>query len=134
MRGVMLIYKPNEVEPEVRTFSRPPDLGDLKEAIGGGWLEKVSQFDTIEFGGELHHCVVLVDEEAKLNFRSAPGKTERAPDPPNDRATVQWDRALRRAGHPGLLRPATGPFGPLADYLVGRVCVLFGDDQFMGSL
>ncbi len=126
MRGVMLIFKPDVSEPEIRKFARAPDLGDLKDAIGGGWLEKVPGFGSIEHQGELHACVALVDEEGKLNHRSS-GVQRSAPDRVNNCATLKWDAALRRAGHPGLLTP----FGNLADYLVGQVAVLYGDDEFM---
>jgi hypothetical protein len=129
MRGVMLIFLPNTRQPEVREFSRPPDIGDLKDAIGGGWLEKVPKFETIEHDGALHRCVALCDEEAKLEFRTS-GKGESAPDPANSWATILWDRALRRAGYPGLIAGS----GAIVDYLCGRVCVLIGDEQFLQSL
>jgi hypothetical protein len=129
MQGVMLIYRPYQREPEVRRFAHPPDLGDLKDAIGGGWLEKVPMFHSIEHEGELHPCVALADEEGKLDYRTS-GKKESAPDPVNNWATLLWDSALKRGGHPGLLTPT----GAVADYLVGAVAVLYGDAEFMGSL
>jgi hypothetical protein len=129
MQGTMLIFKPNAREPEVRTFKRAPDLGDLKAAIGGGWIELVPEFKTIEHEGTLHPCVAFCDEESKLNYRTS-GKPDCAPDPENRWATILWDRALRRTGHPGLMTPT----GAVADYLSGRVCVLIGDEQFLQSL
>jgi hypothetical protein len=129
MRGVMLIFKPYTRDPEVRTFAHAPEVGDLREAIGGGWLEKVPRFETIEHDGALHRCVALCDEESKLDYRTS-GKAARRPDPINSWATVLWHRALRRIGHPGLLDQT----GAAVDYLSGQVCVLLGDDQFMGSL
>lgn len=130
MQGVMLIFLPYKREPEVRTFSRAPDVGDLQQAIGGGWLEKVPMFETIEHDGALHRCIALCDEEGALDYRSAPGKTECVPDEPNNWATIEWDRALRRAGYAGLISAS----GAIVDYLRGSVCVLLGDDEFLESL
>jgi hypothetical protein len=130
MRGVMLIYQPHVSRPEVRHFSHAPNLDDLREAIGGGWIEKVPGFHSIEHEGEVHLCVALADEEGKCEYRTAPGKTERKPDPTNNIATMLWDQALRRTGQLGLLMPN----GQAADWLCGRIVVLFGDKQFMESL
>ena len=66
MNGTVLIYKPRRSHPEVRRFDRMLELGDLKDAIGGGWLEKVPGFNSIEHEGKLHRCVAMVDEEGKL--------------------------------------------------------------------
>jgi hypothetical protein len=129
MNGTMLIFKPGAREPEVRRFTRALDLGDLKDGIGGGWLEKVPGFGSIEHEGKLHQCIALADEKGKLNHRSS-GKQAGGPDATNDWATLQWDAALRRAGHPGLLTR----FGNVADYLVGQIAVIYGDVEFMETL
>jgi hypothetical protein len=129
MQGTMLIFLPNKHEPEVIKFSRAPDLGDFKEAIGGGWIESVPHFNTIEHDGKLQRCIAFCDEEGKLNYRTS-GKTASAPDPTNSLATILWDKALRRAGFPGLMTRD----GAVADYLRGRVCIVFGDDEFMENL
>jgi hypothetical protein len=122
MQGTMLVFPPTEREPEIRKFSRALGLEELKAAIGGGWLEMVPMFDTIEHEGQLHKCVVFVDEEGKLDFRTS-GKNASAPDARNEWATMLWDQALRRVGK-----------SRVGDYLSGRVCVLFGDAEFMQSL
>jgi hypothetical protein len=124
MQGTMLVFLPTGREPEIKKFSYAPGLDEVKAAIGGGWLEMVPRFETIEHEGELHKCVAFCDEEGKLDYRTS-GKSANAPDAANKWATVLWDQALRRGGHPGLVTPY---------YLSGRVCVLFGDEQFMGSL
>jgi hypothetical protein len=121
MQGTMLVFLPTEREPEIRKFSRAPELAELKAAIGGGWLEMVPMFDTIEHEGQLHKCVAFCDEEGKLDYRTS-GKSASAPDARNEWATMLWDQALRRR-----------KLG-LGDYLSGRVCVLFGDGEFMQSL
>jgi hypothetical protein len=129
MQGTMLIYRPGKTEPEVREFDRAPDEGDLKDGIGGGWLEMVPGFTSITYRDELRSCVALVDEEGKLDYRTS-GLKKSAPDETNQWATLLWDRALKRAGHPGLITPD----GQVADYLVGQVAVLFGDREFMDAL
>jgi hypothetical protein len=125
----MLIFRPNNHEPEARAFTHAPDIGDLKDAIGGGWLEAVPGFASIEHDGALQRCVAFCDEEGKLDYRSS-GKAASKPDPVNSLATVLWDKALRRATHPGLMNRG----GLLADHLRGDICVLYGDDEFMESL
>jgi hypothetical protein len=121
MKGSILIYKPGAVEPEVRSFTRALDLDDLKDAIGGGYLEHVPSFDTIEHDGKLRRCVVLCDEHGKLDYR--PGKPGRhLPDPPNETATALWVLALRRRG-----------YFP-SDYFVGQIAIVIGDAEFMEAL
>jgi hypothetical protein len=130
VNGSILIFKPNASEPEIRDFVRALDLDDLKDAIGGGWIEAVPGFHSIELDDKLHRCVVLVDEEGKLGHRTSGKPTPSPPDPPNPTATKLWHLALRRLGHPGLVAPGGG----LADYLCGQVAVVIGDDEFLSAL
>jgi hypothetical protein len=125
----MLIYKPGATEPEIKIFRTAPTLDDLKDGIGGGFLELVPGFHSIEHDGELHRCMAFVDEEGKLDYRTS-GVKKNGPDQTNNFASVLWDKALRRKGHPGLI----GPDGRAVDWLVGQIAVVYGDDEFMGSL
>jgi hypothetical protein len=129
MEGAILIFRPGAKAPEIKVFGRALDLADVKEAIGGGWIEKVSGFETIEHDGSVRPCVVLVDEEGKLDYRTS-GADKTGPDPYNPFASILWDKALRRAGHRGLIASD----GDVIDYLSGIVCVVIGDEQFLRSL
>jgi hypothetical protein len=121
MQGSILIYKPGMRKPEVRNFERALNLDDLKDAIGGGYLEHVPSFDTIEHDGKLHRCHAFCDEHGKLDYR--PGKPlPHQPDPPNERATLLWMLALRRRGYIP------------SDFLVGQIAVIIGDAEFMAEL
>jgi hypothetical protein len=99
----------------------------MKDAIGGGYIEKVPGFDTIMVDKVKHRCVALCDEDGKRKAM-----------PMNPVATELWDDALKRRGHPGLtpLIPGIGmELQPgLVDYLVGPVAVLYGDREFLGAL
>jgi hypothetical protein len=97
----------------------PPALDQLKAAIGGGYLELVPAFSSIERDGHIVECVALCDEESKLKQM-----------PINHVATTLWHIALKRAGYPGLLRPN----GQIADVLAGPVVIVFGDQEFMEAL
>lgn len=88
----------------------PPTLDQLKAAVGGGNVELVPGFDTIEHEGKVVPCAV---------------KGQRI----NHDATILWDAALLRAGYPGLLKPD----GRMADILFGQVAVVFGDAEFMAA-
>lgn len=124
MKGTMMIISAfgenqEEIFPEARELTEAPSLETLKEALGGGWLEKVPGFDSIEVDKSVHPCVALCDEDGK-----------RKELPVNEAATGLWHQALLRGGHPGLMTP----YGTLADYLVGVIVILYGDNKFMRSL
>jgi hypothetical protein len=93
-------------------------LMEMKEAIGGGYIEKVPGFDTIIVDNVKHNCVALCDEHGKLKDM-----------PINPHATELWNDALRRRGHLGLVTPLNMVLGigGLADYLCGPIVVLYGD-------
>lgn len=111
MRGTLLIYSPDDALV-VREVGEPK-LELLKEAIGGGYLEVVPHWTSIEHGGKRHRCVAFCDEDGK-----------RLPQPVNRMATFAWDAALRRDCGCGCA----------PDYLVGNVVVVFGDREFMEAL
>lgn len=120
MKGSIITIKPHSGSGQLATpVAGPPTLQLLKAAIGGGYLEAVPGFDTIEHAGELHRCVAFCDEEGKLNSL-----------PINNWATMLWDKAMRRAGGPGLLQRD----GTAADVLVGQIAIVIGDDEFMEAL
>jgi hypothetical protein len=122
VKGVGLIYKPGEALPERLEFDRPPELQELKNAIGGGYLELVPGFTSIAASGiprRRLRCVAFCDEHGKLAMR------DRGIQAFNLTATLLWESAEHR------VRDEHGDF---IDYLVGPVLVLFGDDEFMESL
>ena len=112
MNGTMLIFCPDDALPVVITWHRTPALTEVLHAEVGNWLEKVPGFTWIEHLGKWHPCVALRNQEGKLWNLDA-----------NNAATLLWERALRRNGH---VRHS--------DQLVGKIVVLFGDDEFMQSL
>ena len=126
MKGTALTFRPGVADPAVEQLAGEVPLGWIQERVDG-YIEAVPHFDSIEHGGETHRCVAFCNEEGKLKEM-----------PFNNRATVLWDRALRRNytedGKPlypnGLLRPDGNP----GDVLVGPIVVLFGDDEFMDEL
>ena len=114
----MLIFKPGALSPELREFTRPAELRELKDGIGGGYLEVVPQFTTIPFGGTVLNCVAFCDEHGKLNQL-----------PVNDLATHMWGQALWRRGV-----ELFNKHGEPNDWLVGQIVVIFGDREFMAEL
>lgn len=113
MPGTLIII------PTARDMTAKPLSGDptevlmeIKQAIGGGYLEVVPGFVTIEHAGEQRRCVAFCDEDGK-----------RKQLPFNSVANVLWVRAVERRGI--RLR---------GDYLVGSIAVVYGDDKFMSSL
>jgi hypothetical protein len=92
-------------------------LEHLKEAIGGGSIEVVPYFDTVQISGTPVRCVVFCDEEGKNK-----GQIE------NLRATALWETALQRQR-----LSLTGPEG-MRDYLVGKIAIVIGDDEFLAAL
>ena len=118
MRGT-IIAVPCNGAPITTPLNGPPTLDRLTAAVGGGNVEIVPGFDTIEYEGKAVPCVAFCDPESKLRNQ-----------PINFDATLMWDAALLRAGNPGLLKPN----GRMADMLFGQVTVLFGGPEFMASL
>lgn len=102
MRGAIITLPCSGARVETPLYG-PPTLDHLKEAVGGGNVELVPGFDTIEYEGKVVPCVVFCDKESKL-------KGQRI----NHDATILWDAALLRAGYPGLLKPD----GRMADILL----------------
>jgi hypothetical protein len=119
MKGTIITIKPGSGGQLATPVEDKPTLPVLKAAIGGGYLELIPRFTSIEHQGELCNCVAFCDEDGKMKDL-----------PVNERATILWHQALQRTGHPGLLMP----MGRLADYLVGQIAIVIGDDEFMEAL
>ena len=116
MNGTMLIYEAAGAladQPRIVEFDCVPTLDQLQAAVGGGYAEAVPYFTSIIVRGERVRCVAFCDDDGKRKNL-----------PVNRRATLIWDHALRRDHG----RPLTD------DYLVGPVCVLYGDGPFMTGL
>ena len=115
MKGTMLIIAPNGVITRTELTSAEI-LESLQKAVGG-YLEVVPHFHSIDYDGAIRKCVVMCNEE---------GKIERpAILPHNPLASDYWAQAMRR-DH--------GVRSPFPDYLVGNIVVLFGDREFMEAL
>lgn len=118
MRGTMLIFgQDGTLEVHALDWTSVAEHERLKvltDAIGGGYLEVVPYFKSIEHEGKLHPCVAFCDEDGKrkswLDYNAA--------------ANEHWRRAMRRAAG----------CSPDPDFLVGPIAVVFGDDEFMGAL
>lgn len=115
MRGTLLIFRPGKMAPDVKEIDFAPlseldRLQVLKDGIGGGYIEAVPYFLTIEHAGELHRCIAFCDEDGKRKQLDH-----------NIAANEHWRRAMRRAAG----------CSPDPDYLVGDVAVVFGDAEFM---
>jgi hypothetical protein len=119
MKGTIVILQPTKALPLAIEMDRPADLEILKKAIGGGYLELVPRFTSFVWEGELQTCVAFCDEDGKRKGMLT-----------NNRATLAWEQALRRTGHPGLL----DAFGRAVDWLVGDIAIVFGDSEFMETL
>jgi hypothetical protein len=101
-------------------LKRAPQLNDLKPAIGGGPLEAVPGFNSwLTNNGRVVRCVVFCDEEGKQHGQQV-----------NAQATMWWEQALQRQGN-SLFGPGRGD--PV-DVLVGKIAIVFGDDEFMEEL
>jgi hypothetical protein len=116
MRGTVLIFYPDadrRAAPTLLPFHRPMTLQEMKDGIGGGYVERIPHFDTIPFNGVIMDCVALCDEDGKRKELS-----------PNSVATALWDHAMHRSAGCGCA----------PDFLVGKVAVIFGDREFMSEL
>jgi hypothetical protein len=127
MKGVLYILPADPMpKPKRREITAPPTAEELHEIVGG-YIELVPGFDSIEFTTldrtpEVHACVAFCNEDGK-----------RLKLPMNRMATVRWNDALVRTGNGGLMLPQSQG-GGLADYLVGNVAVIWGDDELMADL
>jgi Domain of unknown function (DUF3846) len=88
-------------------------LQQLQEAVGG-YIELVPGFTSIDVNGETVACLAFCNEHGKINNL-----------PVNYRATKLWDQALRRDSGRGLSLPAGG----IADYLVGSIVIVHGEEM-----
>jgi hypothetical protein len=115
MRGTIITLLCNGARART-PLNGQPTLDRLMAAVGGGNVEIVPGFDTIEYADNVVPCVAFCDKEAKFKRQ-----------PINRDATIMWDAALLRSGSPGLLKPG----GHITDYLCGQVAVVLGDAEFM---
>lgn len=117
MKGVILSIDIDGTET-INQIDGPPTLDALKEAIGGGYIEVVPYFDTFPRDSKNIKCVAFCNEEGKLQDL-----------PYNQPATALWQLSLWVKGE-----SLVSSTGDLQDYLVGRIAVVFGDDDFMAAL
>jgi hypothetical protein len=110
MKGVVLTIAIDGIIA-MKDVDGPPSLALLKEGIGGGPIELVPYFDTILIGKDLKKCRTFVDEQGKLKGL-----------PPNPSANALWKEACNR--HRITIK----------DFLVGQVCVVWGDAAWMRAL
>jgi hypothetical protein len=110
----MLIISPDPgTAPRLVALDRAPELAELKDALGGGYLEAIPGFDNIIQDGLIRPCLALCNEEGKLQEL-----------PINHQAQTLWVNALARRH--GTSDPR--------DILVGPVVILSGDKEFMAEL
>jgi hypothetical protein len=95
-------------------LNRLPILEDLKDAVGG-YIEVVPDFDTIIQDSQVRPCVAFCNEEGKLKQL-----------PINIWAQTLWVQSLTRKYGFNQSDPR--------DVLVGDICVVTGDAEFLESL
>lgn len=117
MKGTIVSIDADGVET-VNQVDGSPTLDSLKAAIGGGDLEVVPFFNVIEHDGKVVRCVAFCDENGKNTGM-----------PFNESATARWQASLWAQGS-----SLGAKNNELLDYLVGKVAVVFGDDEFMKAL
>lgn len=103
----------------VREIDGEPKLALLQEGVGGGSIQIVPYFKSYRHNGRTVDCIALCDEEGKIDGQAF-----------NETATKLWHEVLIGHGHPGLVDPD----GRLADHLVGKIAIVFGDEAFMAAL
>jgi hypothetical protein len=110
MRGTVVIMFPDGGS-QATHYERPLTLPELKDAIGGGYIEVVPGFVSWadRRSGKRVKCVAFCDEEGIRKGL-----------PVNLIATVLWRR------QPNLQY--------VPNDLLGQVAVVFGDDEFMAEL
>jgi hypothetical protein len=114
MRGSLFVFTPGDDKPAIEELDAPP-RGDRLHELVDGYFELVPHFDAIKVNGEWRRCVAFCNEHGKLNGLAF-----------NVSATAFWLEAIarnRRGDHPLI-----------ADYLVGPVVVVMGDDDLMRQL
>jgi hypothetical protein len=124
MRGTIVTIKP-PCTPESREYDRAPTLDELRAAVGGGYIEVIPHFTTIQWyasgetPGIVLNCVAFCDEYGKLEHQ-----------PLNELATEMWAEALRRQGIELIDDKTKKP----KDWLVGQIAIVWGDREFMAAL
>ena len=124
MRGRAYVYEaPASVYQIDLTDSMP--LERLQSLVGG-WIESVPYWNLYRptDSSPDASCVAYCNEEGKLKEDMFV----------NNRATLDWDKAIRRISHEGVLmfpRGLIGLDGRASDYLVGTIVVLVGDKEWM---
>jgi hypothetical protein len=121
MKGKMLIYRPGDPpERTVTEYTAPIPLADLQAAVGG-FIEAVPYWDRFEVDGEVVRAVIWCNEEGKLTGL-----------PRNVYMTDLWEKHLQTQGMSRFR--SSGDPRTEADFLVGSIAVVTGDDEFMDEL
>ena len=118
MKGTIVSIDADGVET-VNQVDGSPTLDALKAAIGGGQLQVVPFFNIVEHDGKVVRCVVFCDENGKNTGM-----------PFNEAATAGWYASLCAQGK----SPANDNNNAVLDYLVGKIALVYGDDEFMRAL
>jgi len=105
MKGEMHILGTDGIKYSTQ-IDHPPTLEELRNKLGGGYLELVPLFT--EWHGE--RCAAFCDEEGKLKSL-----------PINVLATSAW-------------YSSAGPDRRISDVLVGPIVVITGDEELLGGL
>ena len=119
MKGAMIVYE-TDGNMTVRPLTAAPDLDTLQKAVGGGSIEVIPFWNDIDLGDKRFACVAFCNEE---------GKVSNPPLPFNRRATQLWEKSLKRKE-----LTLDNPAGGRDDYLVGPICVIYGDNALLESL
>ena len=115
MLGVLYIIPVDPIDCGERfEIIKAPQLEELQKMVGGN-IEIVPGFTSIECDdGVMHSCVAFCNEDGKnLGL------------PTNHIATAIWYDTLTRQDH---------DMAPFADYLVGNIVVIRGDEELMAEL
>jgi len=108
MKGTIISITP-DFQRIITDCTEAVTLEQLREAIGGGYIELIPFFNNIEgTDGLIIRCVAFCDEDGKLKKLRF-----------NEIATSLWRNAIRRNGHQSN------------DVLCGPVAIVFGDKEFM---
>ena len=110
MLGQMILLKPETTEAEIFAFTEPVELETVKDALDGGWLDQIPNFNQIWYEGIWRDCIAFFDEEGKQKNL-----------PVNRQATARWYTYQITQN----IRPA--------DVLLGPVAVFIGDPEFLES-
>ena len=96
-----------------RTFTKPPNSQNFQRGVGGGDLETVPHFTSVDVDFVTHKCIAFCDEDGIAKEL-----------PHNGLAMALWRKAAQREDFQS----------PPQDFLLGPVVILYGDDDFMESL